>query len=50
MLTDAQPLRYLRNWLAPIRDLSHNGTLEIIVELNFAHHGLPALKIREEGV
>jgi hypothetical protein len=42
--TDTQPLRDLRNRIAPLGDLSHRITLEIVAEIDFAHHGLLASK------
>lgn len=49
MLVDPQPLRNLCNWIASLRDLGQRVTLEIIVEMNFAHLGLLASKLGKKA-
>lgn len=44
MRAHPEPLRYLRNRLAPLGDLRHRTTLDLVAEIAFAQLGLLASK------
>ena len=45
MLTDAEPLRYLRYWIPSLGDLRHRITLELIAEIGLPHRRLLSSKL-----
>jgi hypothetical protein len=49
MLVDTQPLRHLRNRIAPLGDLRYRVPFEIVAEIGFAHHGLLASKLGKKA-
>lgn len=49
MLTDAEPLRDLRNGIASLGNLRDRVTLEIIAEMTRPHHGLLASKLGKKA-
>ena len=48
-MAHAQPLRHLRNWIAPIGDLRDSIALELVTEIAGPHHGLLASNLGKKA-
>jgi hypothetical protein len=49
VLAHAQPLRHLRNRIAPLSDLRDSIALELITEISGPHHGLLASNLGKKA-
>jgi hypothetical protein len=49
MLADAEALRNLRHRIAPLSDLCHRVSLELVAEIAFAHLGLLASNLGDKA-